>query len=166
MKGLLTEIWEELRKQKMGCWSTRGPARGEGINLPGPRGQREWTVSSVMGGRPSGGFSNGRAGSLPDKWAGAEKEIPGCFSAPPSRGFPDTSSCWLSPNWSWQQENLGACSPLTERPFPGAGQQRKDGRMNSGGERAAGGPMENNLLKQLLCGLGSLPSALRVLTFQ
>lgn len=68
MKGLLTEIWAESRKQKWDVEVLREQQQREGINLPGLQGQREqagslrqWRKGHQME------FHNGGTGLLPEK---------------------------------------------------------------------------------------------------
>lgn len=140
-KGLLTEIWEELRKQKWEVEALRDQQQREGINLPGLWEQREQTVSlqQQSKGHPVELRSAG-TGLLPEKkaeGAGRKFPIPSLLLPPGS-----ASSHWLTPNLGWLAREPGWCSPPQRSPFLESRQERKDGRMNSGRREGCGGSNE------------------------
>lgn len=55
MKGLLTEIWQELRNRKWDAGALREQQEREGVSLPGLRGQGANSVAASVEEGPSGG---------------------------------------------------------------------------------------------------------------
>lgn len=162
MKGLLTEIWAELRKQKWDVHALREQKQREDINLSGLQRQGEQTGSLQQ--RRKGRqveFHNGGTGLLPEKWVEeGRKEILHSLSLFLPSAF------WTLPPIGWPQTEAGRQGNLRDvvLSFLERDQEEEGGRMSSGRQGVAGGQMENNHPKHLLW-TSSLPSASHVLTF-